>query len=72
MRKKIPTEQVNCNIWLIMRVLDSRRKNCRYKPGGAEINFRCYGYCSDHVGETIRVAAVTKPKPPPVQAAAEL
>ena len=29
------------------------------------MNFRDYGHCSDHVGETIQVAAVTKPKPPP-------
>ena len=35
------------------------------------MKFRGYGQwlwpwlCSDHVGETIRVAAVTKPKPPP-------
>ena len=31
------------------------------------MNFRGYGHCSDHVGETMRVAAVTKPKPPPDQ-----
>ena len=31
------------------------------------MNIRGYGHCSDHVGETIRVAAVTKPKPPPDQ-----
>ena len=30
-------------------------------------NFRGYGHCSDHVGQTIWVAAVTKPKPPPDQ-----
>ena len=42
-------------------------RNRRYEPGGAETNFRGYGHCSDHVGETIRVAAVTKPKPPPDQ-----
>ena len=42
-------------------------RNSRYEPGGAEMKFRGYGNCSDHVGETIRVAAVTKPKPPPDQ-----
>ena len=47
-------------------------RNRRYEPGGAEpggaeTNFRGYGHCSDHVGQTIRVAAVTKPKPPPDQ-----
>ena len=26
-----------------------------------------YGHCSDHVGQTIQVAAVTKPKLPPDQ-----
>ena len=31
------------------------------------MDFRGDGYCSDHVGETIQVAAVTKPKPPPDQ-----
>ena len=31
------------------------------------MNFRGYGHRSDHVGETIQVAAVTKPKPPPDQ-----
>ena len=31
------------------------------------MKFRGYGNCSDHVGEAIRVAAVTKPKPPPDQ-----
>ena len=46
---------------------DSRRGNERYEPGGAEINVRGYGHCSDHVGETIRVVAVTKPNPPPDQ-----
>ena len=60
-----PTEQVNCNLRPIVRMRDSRRRNRCYKPGGAEMNFRDYGHCSDHVGETIQVAAVTKPKPPP-------
>ena len=60
-----PTEQVNCNLRLIMR--DHRRRNRRYEPGGVEMNFRGYGHCSDHVGETMRVAAVTKPKPSPDQ-----
>ena len=32
------------------------------ESGGAETNFRGYGHCSDHGGETIRVATVTKPK----------
>ena len=31
------------------------------------MKLRGYGHCSDHVGETIEVAAVTKPKPPPDQ-----
>ena len=31
------------------------------------MNFHGYGHYSDHVGETIRVAAVTKPKPSPDQ-----
>ena len=55
----------NCNLRLIMR--DSRRRNRCCEPGGAEKNFRGYGHCSDNVGETIQVAAVTKPKPPPDQ-----
>ena len=42
-------------------------RNMRYEPGGAEMKFCSYGHCSDHVGETIREAAVTKPKPPPDQ-----
>ena len=60
-----PTEQVNCNLRPIRRVRDNRRRNRCYRPGGAETNLRDYGHCSDHVGETIQVAAVTKPKPPP-------
>ena len=60
-----PTEQVNCNLRPIRRVRDTRRRNRCYRPGGAEINVRNYGHGSDHVGETIQVAAVTKPKPPP-------
>ena len=39
----------------------------RHSGPGAETNFRGYGHCSDHVGETLRVAAVTKPKPHPDQ-----
>ena len=39
----------------------------RHCGPGAETNFRGNGHCSDHVGETLRVAAVTKPKPPPDQ-----
>ena len=35
------------------------------------MNFRGYGHGSDHVGETIRVAVVTKPKPPPDQGSAQ-
>ena len=31
------------------------------------MRFRGYGLCSDHVGETIRLATVTKPKSPPDQ-----
>ena len=31
------------------------------------MRFRGYDHCSDHVGETIRVTAVTKPKSPPEQ-----
>ena len=65
--KCFPTEQVNCNLRPIRRVRDTRRRNRCYRPGGAEMNFRNYGHCSDHVGETIQVAAVTKPKPPPDQ-----
>ena len=45
----------------------SRMRNRRYEPAGAETNFRGYGHCSDHVGETIRVAVVTKPKPPQLE-----
>ena len=59
------TGPVNCGHRPIRR--DSRRRSRRYEPGGAEMNFCGYDHCSDHVDETIRVAAVTKPKPPPDQ-----
>ena len=45
---------------------DSRMRNRHSGPGTKTI-FRGYGHCSDHVGETLQVAAVTKPKPPPDQ-----
>ena len=41
-------------------------RNRRSGPN-TKTHFRGYGHCSDHVGETLRVAAVTKPKPPPDQ-----
>ena len=54
----------NCDLRMNMR--DSRMRN-RHSGPGAETNFRGDGHCSDHVGETLRVAAVTKPKPHPDQ-----
>ena len=46
----------NCDLRMNMR--DSIMRN-RHSGPGAETNFRGYGHCSDHVGETLRVAAVT-------------
>ena len=63
--RRVETQPVgNCK--RLLNMFDSRGKNASSASWGAETNFRGNGHYSDHDGE-IRMAAVTKPKPPPSQ-----